>query len=65
MMHEDELGVMFKRLSSMTEHRSSDYAVGKAAVEFIRAAMEIVLEKDISGLSSAEQMDFLSGTERT
>lgn len=70
-MHEDELGAMFKRLASMTEDRCSDYAVGKAAMEFVEAAMNHVIEKQMAGagkeatfgrpLSAAELMDLESG----
>lgn len=63
MVHEDELGAMFKRLSSMTEDRRSDYAVGKAAMEFVEAAMNRVIEKQIGRLSPAERLDLESGIE--
>lgn len=61
-MYENELGAMFRSLFSMTEERIlSDYAVGKAAMEFVEAAMNRVIEKEVGALSPAERMDLESG----
>jgi hypothetical protein len=47
-MVEEEVGVMVKRLFAMAEQRESDYAIGRAALEMIEKAMDIIIDREMT-----------------